>query len=237
MFVFNCILVHAIRKRRYNFEMCGRYTLRLTPVQLAEIFDALRSPELSFPLRFNVAPTQVMPIVRLDSEGVRRLDPLRWGLVPHWAKDTKTSFFNARAETIAEKPSFKKAFQTRRCLVPADGFYEWKKRLEGKQPYFIRLKDERPFAFAGLWESWSDPAGKSIETFTIITTEANELMRPLHDRMPVIIQDHDRWLATPDPKLLRPFPADQMTAYRVNPIVNNARNDVPDCVQPLDQPT
>lgn len=218
--------------------MCGRYTLRLTLTQLTGIFDILRDSGLQLAMRFNVAPTQTMPVVRLDSDGVRRLDLLRWGLVPRWAKDAKTSLFNARAETIAEKPSFKSAFQQRRCLVPADGFYEWQNRPEGKQPHFIRLQGDRPFAFAGLWESWKDADGKPIDSYAIVTTAANELMRPLHDRMPVILGEADeytRWLAAPDQELLRPYPSERMIASPVGPIVNNARNDVPECILPLSE--
>jgi putative SOS response-associated peptidase YedK len=167
---------------------------------------------------------------------------LRWGLVPPWAEDQKIGnrLINARAETAAGKPSFRAAFKRRRCLVPADGFYEWQKVGRAKQPYYIRLKDGAPFAFAGLWEHWQGADGEIIESCTLLTTEANDLMRPIHERMPVMLKPEDfgRWLDRDAPAgkalaaLLCPYPAEAMTAYPVSAHVNNPRNDGPACVAP-----
>jgi putative SOS response-associated peptidase YedK len=162
---------------------------------------------------------------------------MRWGLLPSWTKAPKKAplLNNARAETVAEKPSFRSAFKSRRCLIPADGFYEWKTEGKLKQPYLFRRADEKPLAFAGLWEKWND-----IESCTIITTEANAVMEPIHDRMPVILapNDYSEWLdatATEPGKLLTPCPPDELTAYAVNPNVNNARNEVPECIEPFEK--
>jgi len=218
--------------------MCGRYTLYSSPAAVAQEFGLAEVPEL-FP-RFNIAPTQTVAVVREmpDAQG-RELAFLRWGLIPHWADDPSIGnrMINARSETAAAKPSFRKAFRARRCLVVADGFYEWQKTSGGKQPYLIGLKSNRPFGLAGLWERW-DKQGEPVESCTILTTEPNELMRPIHDRMPVIIpkEQYGLWL---DPRcqdagelaqLLRPFPSDGLRAYQVSSVVNNARNDVPECV-------
>jgi putative SOS response-associated peptidase YedK len=168
---------------------------------------------------------------------------LRWGLIPSWAKDPAIGMklINARAETVAEKPSFRKSFKQRRCLVLADGFYEWQKEGRVKQPYYIRLKSERPFAFAGLWDHWADADEKTIESCALLTTEPNELMAPIHHRMPVILNPdaYDDWL-DPDQQdvarlvtLLGPYPAGEMVANPVSRLVNNARFDDPRCVEPL----
>jgi putative SOS response-associated peptidase YedK len=221
--------------------MCGRFTLRTPPKDLVEVFQLLRALEMT--PRYNIAPTQPVAVVR-QSATCREMSLLRWGLIPAWAKDTKigASLINARADTIATKPSFRTAFKRRRCLIPADGFYEWKKG-EGKtkQPYYIRLKKDFPFAFAGLWEHWEGPDNSAIDSCTIVTTDANETLRPLHDRMPVILheEDYDRWL---DPKiddasqlceLLKPYPPEEMTAFPISTLVNNARNESPQCIEPL----
>ena len=213
--------------------MCGRYTLRTSAKELAEVFRVLDAPEIS--PRFNIAPTQLVLAVRQN--GAREFAQLRWGLVPAWADDPKIGYrmINARAESIATKPSFRNAFKSRRCLVVADGFYEWQKTdAKTKQPYLIHMKDDRPFAFAGLWEHW-DHGDKPIESCTIITTEANELMRPLHDRMPVIVapDEYDRWLKDGPIELLRPFPPEKMEAYPVSTIVNSPRNEKSECVDRL----
>lgn len=195
--------------------------------------------------RYNIAPTQVVAIVRNEESGVRReLRLVKWGLIPFWAKDPKIAsrLINARSESVAEKPAFRSAFKNRPCLVPADGFYEWKKAEGKKQPYYFGLADGKPLAFAGLWERWKAPEGDVIESCTILTTEANELLQPIHDRMPVILkpEDYDLWL---DPKmkkaelvkpLLQPFPPDQMAGYPVSEMVNKADHEGPDCVRPLD---
>jgi putative SOS response-associated peptidase YedK len=194
---------------------------------------------------FNVAPTDMQPVVRLDREnGERELTIMRWGLVPYWSKDGKASFstINARAETITTAPAFREAMKRRRCLVPADWFYEWQKiDAKTKQPYAIGLKDDALFAFAGLWESWKNKTtGQRLETYTIITTDTNELMEPLHNRMPVILKpaDYQRWLEPGDEAhlpvdLLRPYQADLMKAWRVSARVGNVRNNDPECVVAL----
>ncbi|MCA9067573.1 MAG: SOS response-associated peptidase, partial [Planctomycetaceae bacterium] len=190
--------------------------------------------------RYNIAPTQDIAVVRLDQgHKHRELSLLRWGLIPSWAKDPKIGnrMINARAETLAEKPSFRVAFRKRRCLVLADGFFEWQKVEGAKRPHFIHRQDDAPFAFAGLWDHWQQD-GKEIQSCTIITTTANSLMEPLHNRMPVILSEETFpiWL---DPEfqnrnalqdLLRPCNADLLEAYPVSTQVNNARNDVPECV-------
>jgi putative SOS response-associated peptidase YedK len=175
-------------------------------------------------------------------EPARQLVLFKWGLVPSWAKDAKigNSLINARAESVAEKPAFRAAFRRRRCLVVADGFYEWQRTGSKKQPYFIRLADDRPFAFAGLWEFWEGPDHSALETCALITTGANELMEPIHDRMPVILapDDYDRWLdpalQTPEQlqPLLRQFPSGAMVAYPVSTHVNSPRNEDPRCIAP-----
>ena len=220
--------------------MCGRFTLRSNPHRIAEVFQLEQQLEL-FP-RYNIAPTQDIAAVRFDADQNRRqLSFLYWGLIPSWAKDAKIAgrMINARAETLAEKPSFRHAFAKKRCLIPADGFYEWKKLGDGtKQPYYIHRQDDEPFAFAGLWESWKTE-GRTIESCTIITTSANELMEPLHDRMPVILpaEVYAVWL---DPEiqdkaalaeLLKPFDSDLLEAYPVSTLVNNSRNENPKCLE------
>ena len=224
--------------------MCGRYSLT-TPVEaLRQLFGVLELPNLA--PRHNVAPTQEMPVVRLrgGASGGRELVIMRWGLVPGWADDPAigSRMINARAETVAEKPSFRAAFRARRCLVPADGFYEWVKSGETRQPYRITLEGNIPFAFAGLWENWQPPAGQDaepVQTFTIVTTEANDRLRRIHPRMPVILDpaDHESWL-TADPKsaqaLLRPFPGAAMRAYQVSARVNSPRHDDAACLEPLE---
>jgi putative SOS response-associated peptidase YedK len=220
--------------------MCGRYTQLRSWPELVELYNITRvGPPPNLPARYNVAPTQNVPIVRRPEDaGGRELVLARWGLIPFWAKDAKigTRTINARAETVAEKPSFREAFKRRRCLVVADGFYEWQKRTGGqKQPYFISVASEAPFAFAGLWETWNDPEGGRVESCTIIVTEANEALRPIHDRMPVILRPDgfDPWLdaAPGDARaMLQPFAGD-MTLYPVSTRVNNVRNDDAGCME------
>jgi len=228
--------------------MCGRFTLRTPLTLLAQqfLFGLGELPaELKLAPRFNIAPTQTVAAVRQQTAASKReLALLHWGLIPSWAKDAKiaSSLINARSETIAEKPAFRTAFARRRCLILADGFYEWKKEGKQKLPYYFQLAGERPFAFAGLWERWRGPtttvapqddAGPPLESCTIVTTTANELCAPLQDRMPVILEpaDYDLWL---DPTmtdsqrllpLLCPFPANEMQIRPVNLRVNNVRND------------
>lgn len=223
--------------------MCGRYTNRLTWSEIVRLYRITsRQPALNLQPRYNIAPTQSVAAVRLGTDG-RELAMLRWGLVPSWAKDIAigSRMINARAETLAEKPSFRSAFKSRRCLIVADGFYEWQPQPKGpKQPYLIGLKDGEPFAFAGLWERWEKaPDGQPVESCTVVTTEANDLVRPIHDRMPVILahEDYDTWLDasrnSPDVvgKLLRPFPSDRMEAVPVSTRVNSVRNDDPACLE------
>ncbi len=225
--------------------MCGRFTLRTPTPVLIQHFELGQIPPL--PPRFNIAPTQSIAAVRVLAAGAeRQLDLLHWGLIPSWAKEPSIGnrLINARAETLAEKPSFRDAYRKRRCLIAADGFYEWKKVGSKKQPYYITRKDQLPFAFAGLWEQWRDRTLRNaplLESCTIITTDANELVEDLHDRMPVILEpgDFDLWLNPDehDPKrldpLLRPAPADGLTAYPVSPLVNRPTSDTPECVERL----
>jgi putative SOS response-associated peptidase YedK len=226
--------------------MCGRFTLR-QPEELASRFQASMELGDEQPSRFNAAPTQTLPIVVPEASG-RRLQAARWGLVPAWAKDLSIGnrLFNARAETLAEKPSFRAALRARRCLVPADGFYEWRAepaapgRRAAKTPIFFHRPDDALFAFAGLYERWRSAAGEEITSFTIITTDANPVVAPVHDRMPVVLapEDEAAWLA-PDAfesgawrHLLRPAPAALLTAHPVSPLVNRSGLDLPEMVAP-----
>jgi putative SOS response-associated peptidase YedK len=222
--------------------MCGRFC-QASSADIAAVFK-VESGEIS--PRYNVAPSQsVVAIVRLPDISDPQVKSLHWGLIPSWAKDPKIGYklINARAETVSEKPSFRSAFRKRRCLIPANGFYEWQ-QVEGsrqKQPYFIGLQDERLFAFAGLYEQWGSPSGDVLETCTIITTTANELIAPIHERMPVILaeQDYALWLDPSFEKidrlqaLLDPYPASEMKVYPVSSLVNNPKNDSPECKQPM----
>ncbi len=222
--------------------MCGRYTLTADGGAITEIFKVTEAVELS--PRYNVAPTQEVAVVGRNHEGGRTLGTMRWGLIPSWAKDPSigSRLINARSETVAEKPAFRASFKKRRCLVVADGFYEWKKMGGGKQPYYIGLKGHPPFAIAGLWDRWRDQeSGETLRSCTLLTTGPNALMETIHNRMPVILhpEDYDRWL---DPEFhdrealescLGPYEADAMEAYPVSTLVNNVRNDRPECIQAL----
>jgi putative SOS response-associated peptidase YedK len=222
--------------------MCGRYSITTAPEAMRRLFG-IKGGLPNFPARYNVAPTQIVPVVRLDAEGQRELALLRWGLVPSWSKgvDQRYSMINARAETVATKPAYRGPFRERRCLVPADGFYEWKAEARGKQPYRFTLKDGGLFAFAGLWDRWRDPAGGILETFTIIVTGPNELTRAVHDRMPVIL-DPAAWESWLDSKtkttdllaLLQPFPAEAMAVARVGRRVNSPANDDPSLIEAIE---
>jgi putative SOS response-associated peptidase YedK len=223
--------------------MCGRYSLT-TPVEgMRRLFDFPELPNLA--PRYNIAPTQEAPVIRRDEQGARHMALLRWGLIPSWAKDRAIGnrLINARSETVASKPAFRGAFRSRRCLVPADGFYEWQSEGGKKLPWRIGLAGGASFAFAGLWERWQDKTENAgVESFTIITTDANETVRPIHGRMPVILApgDHEQWLAASDPArlagLLRPYAGRDLRAYRVGTAVNSPRNDGPACIAPLDNP-
>jgi len=221
--------------------MCGRFTLATPPEIVAEFFELTAAPDLS--PRYNIAPTQPAPAILLTPERAQRLfRPLRWGLIPSWARDPTIGnrMINARAETVAEKPAFRSAFRQRRCLVVSDGFYEWKKGPGRKQPFYIRMRDDRPFAFAGLWEHWEADDGTGIESCALLTTQPNEVLRPIHDRMPVILDraNYDLWL---DPTmadvdrlrpLLCPYRAEEMKVYPVGTRVNSPTRDDPACMEP-----
>lgn len=223
--------------------MCGRYSLGVGLEDLCRFFDIPLIASLLEP-RFNIAPTQGALVVRSKpAGGTREIALLKWGLVPSWAKDTAigNKLINARSETVAEKPSFRDAFRKRRCLIPATGFYEWQRRKSGKQPFHIRMKGGGLFAMAGLWERW-EKSSEPLETCTILTTEPNELMAPIHDRMPVILprESFATWLgevsASPESlrELMKPHAAGAMEAYPVKTIVNNPRNETSDCLLPFE---
>ncbi len=222
--------------------MCGRVSVTTPAQSIAEFFLALSFRD--FKPSFNIAPTQVLPIIRAEeSPGNRLLEPMMWGLIPPWAKDLRiaSKLANARCETLAEKPSFRAAFKYRRCLVILDGFYEWKTEGKRKRPFFFYHPEGHPLAVAGLWEHWSGPDGQELRTCTIITCDANQLMAPVHHRMPVILatKDHEQWLnprrqhsadLTP---LLKPAPLHSLEAVEVGPYVNHSGNDGPQCIQPI----
>lgn len=225
--------------------MCGRINLRMTPAELAKVFELFREPEWT--PRYNLGPMQRALAVRRKPEGIRLAEPLQWGLVPSWAKDSKigSQMFNARAETVATKPAFRTAFRKRRCLIPASGFYEWQ-RLDSrtKQAWHIYRSGGAPLALAGLWEHWTGPDGSLLESFSIITTTANQFMAELHDRMPVILEEAvwNLWLnpAEIEPaglsELLVPCPDEWLERTAVSSFVNNIRNESPECLRPLDGP-
>jgi putative SOS response-associated peptidase YedK len=220
--------------------MCGRYAVTLPPEAMATLFGSADRPNL--PPRHNVAPTQTVPIVAIGKAGDRRIVSARWGLKPAWmAKDPPTGpLFNARAETAAEKPAFRTAFARRRCLVPADGFYEWKREGKTRTPHFIARADRAPIAFAGLWESAPDGQGGTLVSTAILTCAADAAFQPLHDRFPVILAEEDwpLWLArdtAPDALRARmtPPPDGQMTFWEVSDRVNKVANDTPDLMDPV----
>ncbi len=220
--------------------MCGRYTITSAPEAIRALFRYQEQP--NFPARFNIAPTQPIPIVRVV-DGKRQFALMRWGLLPSWVKDPKafTLLINARGETVASKPAFRAAMKRRRCLIPADGFYEWQAVGGRKQPFYVRAKSGAPFAFAGLWETWTGPNGEELETAAIVTTRANRTLSPIHDRMPVVIPPDafDLWLncvevdATTASALIQPAPENFFEAYPVSTHVNRVANDDPKLVEPL----
>jgi putative SOS response-associated peptidase YedK len=216
--------------------MCGRYARKSAQELLAEWFDLDLHLMPWFAASYNAAPQSLQPVVLLDPESSqRRISLMRWGLVPSWAKDERIglSAINARAEEAASKPAFREALKKRRCLIPADAFYEWQRGpAKTRQPYAIGLKSGETYAFAGLWESWQPPLGDALTTFTILTTTPNELMASIHDRMPVIVapMNYERWLetdsnSTPPTDLLQPFPAEKMEAWHVSDRIGNVRNN------------
>jgi putative SOS response-associated peptidase YedK len=219
--------------------MCGRFAQKSPRAKITKKFKVEEVPPLAE--RYNVAPTQAVLAIR-EASGGREATLLKWGLVPRWAKDPGigNKLINARSETVTEKPSFREAFSRRRCLVPVDGFFEWSRRGDRKRPFYFHMRDGEPFAIAGLWERWEGEGGP-LESCTLLTTEANELLAPYHDRMPVIVgpDDYEAWLdadarrselLTP---LLRPYPQGEMSAYAVSALVNSPSHDGPRCVEPL----
>jgi putative SOS response-associated peptidase YedK len=225
--------------------MCGRFTQHNEEDEFEDRFNFSNPAGIVFTKRFNIAPSQNVPVVVVEEDN-RLLKLMRWGLVPFWAKEPSIGYrmINARAETITEKASFKNPLKKKRCLVLASGFYEWIKtqKKSTKTPLYFRLKSKEPFAFAGLWDEWKQPDGDKLLSFTIITTGPNELMKPIHDRMPGILRqkDENMWL---DPELtdfdklvplLGPYPTDLMEAYEVSTIVNSPKNDVPECIKPIE---
>jgi putative SOS response-associated peptidase YedK len=221
--------------------MCGRFTLTIDPAELQDLFQEYSFPD-NLAIRYNISPTQ--PILAIPNDGKNQADYFVWGLIPSWSKDPSigAKLINARAETLAEKPSFRANFKGKRCLILADGFYEWKveEGSKTKIPHYIYMKDHKPFAFAGLWDNWKNPDGKVIQTCTIITTEPNTLMSKLHNRMPVILEpkSYEQWLdsmpQTADAlnPLLKPFSAEKMAAHPVSTLVNKPANDRPELVLP-----
>lgn len=222
--------------------MCGRFTLRTPAAILAELFQLAEIP--SWTPRYNIAPSQLAAtVVRTPEHLDRQFRAGRWGLIPAWAKNPGigSRMINAQAETASTKPAFRAAFRRRRCLVLADGFYEWQRLERRKQPFYIRMRDSSPFAFAGLWEHWKGPDGTGIDSCTLLTTDPNDLLRPLHHRMPVILdpQDYDLWL---DPgiqeserlqPLLRPYASEELMAFPVSTRVNNPAYDAQECLEPV----
>jgi putative SOS response-associated peptidase YedK len=221
--------------------MCGRYAIITAPEAIRHLFGYHDRP--NFPARYNVAPTQPIPIVRLQS-GQRQFALVRWGLIPAWVKDPKTFtlVINARGESVLDKPAFRNAMKRRRCLIPADGFYEWKRTGDAKQPYFVRLRSGAPFAFAGLWEAWTGPNGEEMETAAIVTTTANRTVADIHDRMPMMLTpdrfeawlDCDRVDDRTAAGVICPLPDDAVEAHPVSDAVNRVANDNPDLITPVE---
>jgi putative SOS response-associated peptidase YedK len=220
--------------------MCGRYTIIASPEALRALFRYEEQP--NFPPRYNLAPTQPIAIVRLV-DGKRHFALVRWGLLPSWVKDPKTFtlLINARGESAAEKPAFRAAMKRRRCLIPADGFYEWQAAGERKRPFYVHAKSGAPLAFAGLWETWTGPNGEELETAAIVTTQANRTLKPIHERMPVIVppEGFDLWLdganvdATTASALIAPAPDSLLEAYEISTAVNRTANDNPKLLEPV----
>jgi putative SOS response-associated peptidase YedK len=222
--------------------MCGRFSFDIPAELLAKLFGLEKIPGLTS--RYNIAPTQEIPVVRQGADGLNRFSALRWGLVPSWAKEVKGApLINARSETVAEKPAFRQALRYRRCLVPASGFYEWKQEGKGKIPHHITLKDASPMLFAGIWESWKSPTGDVLESCAILTTAANVLMASIHDRQPVILHpaEFKTWLdreitdAAPLSRLYQPYPAELMRITLVLSEVNAVRKEGPQLTKPAGQ--
>ncbi len=221
--------------------MCGRFTLSTKLSDIKRTFN-IKEVEAAPEASYNIAPTQPVAVV-VARDGVNTLESMRWGLIPFWAKDQAigSKMINARAETLTEKPAFKRPFKSQRCLVVADGFYEWRKVGTKKIPMFVRLKSKRPFGFAGLYDTWKTPEGDHIASCTIITTPPNALLKPIHDRMPVIIpkDEYELWLDSTIQDvgelmpLLQPYSAKEMEAYEVSRMVNSPANNSPECIAPV----
>lgn len=221
--------------------MCGRFALTVDPAQLGDEVEGIDFPR-QFAPRYNIAPSQ--PVLTVPNDGSNAAQFFLWGFIPGWAKDSSlgSRLINARGETLAEKPSFRGAYKYKRCLVLADGFYEWKSQpdLKVKVPHFIHLKSRKIFAFAGLWAEWQAPDGSTVRSCTVVTTSPNELIASIHNRMPLILdpESHATWLdvspRTPESlnHLIKPFPAELMQAYPVSTLVNNPGNDIADCILP-----
>lgn len=222
--------------------MCGRFTLNTPPEIIARAFDLPEVPDLA--PRYNIAPSQMVPVIRETADHKRQVELMKWGLVPSWwKKDPGIGYktINARAEGIADKPFFRAPFRNRRILIPTSGFYEWRHENGHKQPYFIHMKDAPVFAFAGLWDRWHTPDNQVLDTFTIITTDANTLLSHVHDRMPVMVppEDYEIWL-DPDnhntvllEHMLKPFEPEQMDMYPVSTAVNSPKNDDASLIEPV----
>ena len=219
--------------------MCGRYVIEISADLVRKVFGVVDVPQWT--ARYNVAPTQMVPVIRQRGDGTRQLVLMRWGLIPSWAKEVGEGPINARAETVNEKPSFRHSFRQRRCILPATGFYEWQKVDKHKIPHFVRLKNQMPMPFAGIWDSWRAPDGQVVESCAILTTAANGAVGSIHERMPVILHPDEfgQWLdreqhdqATLMP-LLAPYPSDCLEVYPVSTLVNSVANDQPECIAPL----
>jgi len=221
--------------------MCGRFTFAISPELLAEVFGVPFFEEL--PRRYNIAPSQPVPIIREAATDGRYLSSVRWGFVPHWAKDLSIGnrMINARCETVHEKPAFRQAIRARRCIVPASGFFEWAASPAGKFPHYVTMRDGSPLAFAGIWDSWKTPEGEILETCAILTTTANSLMAPLHDRMPVLLHPTefelwlDRSMNNPEKlqRLYQSYPAELLQEREVSSMVNNPTHDTPENITPV----
>jgi len=221
--------------------MCGRFDLHIPKELLERIFGVSIFQDI--PPHYNIAPSQQVVVIRITPDGNQQVAFLKWGLIPSWAKDPSigSKMINARSETVDVKPAFRNPLKYRRCIVPANGFYEWQKVEGKKKPLYVKMKDDGPMLFAGLWEHWKTPEGNEIESCTILTTNSNELIKPLHDRMPLILEtgDMNLWLdpQVTDPGKLKPlfspYPAEKMEMYPVSEIVNSPRNDTPQCILPL----
>ena len=220
--------------------MCGRFSLTASGETIAQQFDLAEVPDI--PKHYNIAPTQTVATIVVDNK--RKYQTMRWGLIPHWAKDSKISsrLINARVETVTEKPSFRNLIKQKRCLVIADGYYEWQSQKGRKQPYYFQIDKHQPFAFAGLWDTWRSPDGE-IMSCTLLTTDASAEVSPVHHRMPVIVppQAYSQWL---DPSITAPEAVlpllnsdiyQSLSSYRVSPVVNNPTNDSAECVQPVEE--